>query len=87
MTSQFKFPDNNLVPMLVKPRDVARLLSISNQTVRNLISNGELEASEISPAKNKERRHFRVTKKSLMGFYKKRFGHSLIAALKNTFEP
>ena len=75
------------VPLLVKTREVASLLSVSLQTVHNLIQSGELKASEISPAKNKARKHVRITQKSLLHFYKKRFGHSLIDALKNQFDP
>ena len=77
-----------LVPPLVKVRDVATLLSISRQSVRHLIESGDLDASEInSTAKQRQRRHVRVTRASLLGFYKKRFGHSLTRALTNPFEP
>jgi hypothetical protein len=75
------------IPPLVKVTDVAKLLSASRQTVRNLIESGDLAASEINPSKRKERRHLRVTRKSLLGFYKLRFGHPLNRALENPFEP
>jgi excisionase family DNA binding protein len=74
------------VPPLVKVRDVANLLSISRSTVRNLIDSGDLAGSRINPCE-KRRNHLRVTRASLLKFYKKRFGHSLTRALANPFEP
>lgn len=74
------------VPPLVKVRDVAQLLSVSRSTVHHLIDSGDLNASEINSSA-KKRRHLRVTRASLLGFYKKRFGHSLTRALANPFEP
>jgi hypothetical protein len=74
------------VPPLVKVRDVATLLSVSRHTVHHLIDSGDLEASEINSTA-KLRRHLRVTRASLLGFYKKRFGHSLTRVLANPFEP
>jgi len=74
------------VPPLVKVREVATLLSVSRHTVHHLIDSGDLAASEIN-ATAKERKHVRVTRESLLGFYKKRFGHSLTRALANPFEP
>jgi len=74
------------VPPLVKVRDVANLLSISRSTVRNLIDSGDLAGSRINPCE-KRRNHLRVTRASLLKFYKKRFGHSLTLALANPFEP
>jgi excisionase family DNA binding protein len=74
------------VPPLVKVRDVAELLSVSRHTVHHLIDSGDLKASEINSSE-KQRRHVRVTRESLLGFYKKRFGHSLTRALANPFEP
>jgi excisionase family DNA binding protein len=71
---------------LVKVRDVAELLSVSRHTVHHLIDSGDLEASEINSSV-KKRRHVRVTRASLLDFYKKRFGHSLTRALANPFEP
>ena len=73
------------VPPLVKVRDVATLLSVSRGTVHNLIDSGDLNASEINSSA-KERLHLRVTRASLLVFYKKRFGHSLTHALANPFE-
>ena len=73
------------VPPLVKVTDVAKLLSVSRVTVRNLIESGSLMASEINP-NSKERIHRRVTRTCLLSFYKKRFGHSLTRALANPYE-
>jgi hypothetical protein len=70
---------------LVKVRDVAKLLSASRQTVRNLIDSGDLLASEINPSTQKSRKHVRVTRESLLDFYQKRFGHPLKRALENPF--
>jgi hypothetical protein len=74
------------VPPLVKVRDVASLLSVSRHTVHALIDSGDLSASEINST-TKERKHLRITRDSLLAFYKKRFGHSLTRALANPFEP
>jgi excisionase family DNA binding protein len=74
------------IPPLVKVTDVAKLLSISRSTVRNLIDSGDLKGSRINHFK-KQRNHLRITRESLLGFYKKRFGHSLTRALANSFEP
>jgi excisionase family DNA binding protein len=74
------------IPPLVKFREVAQLLSVSRCTVRALIESGDLHASEINASSNKLRRHRRVTRESLLSFYKKRFGHPLNRALKNPFE-
>jgi hypothetical protein len=79
-------PQKEPVPPLVKVRDVATLLSVSRHTVHHLIDSGDLAASEINSSA-KERKHLRVTRASLLGFYKKRFGHSLTRALANPFEP
>jgi hypothetical protein len=79
-------PQKEPVPPLVKVRDVATLLSVSRHTVHHLIDSGDLAASEINST-SKERKHLRVTRASLLGFYKKRFGHSLTRALANPFEP
>jgi excisionase family DNA binding protein len=74
------------VPPLVKIRDVASYLSCSRWTVHKLIDSGHLQASEINPA-TPERRHVRITRTSLLTFYKKRFGHSLDRALAHAYEP
>ncbi len=74
------------VPPLVKVREVAQLLSVSRSTVHHLIDSGDLDASKINSTK-KKRRHVRVTRESLLGFYRKRFGHSLTRALAHRFEP
>jgi hypothetical protein len=75
------------VPPLVRVRDVASLLSVSRHTVHNLIESGDLKASEINSSRKKKRLHVRVTRDSLFGFYRKRFGHSLTRALANPYEP
>jgi hypothetical protein len=62
------------------------LLSISRHTVHHLIDSGDLEASDIN-ATTKLRKHLRITRTSLLRFYKKRFGHTLQRALANPFEP
>jgi len=77
---------NELVPPLIKVTDVAKFLSVSRCTVRKLIDCGDLAASDVNPT-TKERRHRRVTRESLLIFYKKRFGHSLTRALAHRFEP
>jgi hypothetical protein len=77
---------NEPVPPLVKVTAVAKFLSVSRCTVHSLIESGHLKASEINAA-SKERKHLRVTRESLLGFYRKRFGHSLTRALANHFEP
>jgi len=74
------------VPPLVKVREVAKLLSVSRATVHALIQSGDLKASEVNPSKKKKRLHQRITRASLLGFYKKRFGHPLAHALENPFE-
>ena len=85
-------PQNEPVPPLVRVRDVATLLAVSRHTVHHLIDSGDLAASEINSTAKlkppvKQRRHVRVTRESLLDFYKKRFGHSLTRALANPFEP
>jgi hypothetical protein len=81
-------PPKQPVTPLVKVSEVAKLLSVSNATVHNLIECGDLTASEIFPAvKKRERIHLRVTRDSLLVFYKKRFGHSLDRALAHSFDP
>jgi excisionase family DNA binding protein len=70
------------VPPLLKIRDVARLLTISRQTVRALIESGDLEAHPLRRKSRKtQRTHVRITSESLTGFYRKRFGHDLDPAL------
>ena len=86
MITNSTMPQKEPVPPLVKVRDVATLLSVSRHTVHHLIDSGDLAASEINSSA-KERKHLRVTRASLLGFYKKRFGHSLTRALANPFEP
>ncbi|MCE0482735.1 MAG: helix-turn-helix domain-containing protein [Methylacidiphilales bacterium] len=73
------------IPLLIKVREVAKLLSVSRHTVHCLIDSGDLEASKINGT-GKRRQHWRVTRKSLLLFYKKRFGQSLDRALENPFE-
>ena len=76
---------NEPVPPLIKIREVAKLLSVSRQTVHHLIDSGDLQGCEINP-KTKERKHVRITRQSLLTFYKNRFGHPLTQALANPFE-
>ena len=75
------------IPPLVKIREVAKLLSVSRNTVCALIESGDLVASKVNGTASTKRLHRRVTRTSLLGFYKKRFGHPLNQALKNPFEP
>jgi excisionase family DNA binding protein len=74
------------VPVLVKVREVAKLLSVSRHTVHALIENGDLLASEVNPSAAKARKHVRVTRASLLRFYQARFGHPLRKALGNPFD-
>ncbi len=74
------------VPPMVKIREVAQLLSVSRGTVLALIDSGDLKASEVNASKSKKRRHRRVTRESLLEFYRKRVGHPLNRALTNPFE-
>lgn len=76
----------NPVPALIKICQVAKLLNISRHTVHHLIESGDLHASKVNSSKKVLRRHKRVTRKSLLSFYQKRFGHSLNHALENPFE-
>lgn len=74
------------VPPLVKVNSVAKLLSVSRTTVHALIHSGDLSAEEINPSSSKTRRHLRITRDSLIKFYKRRFGYTLDRAL-NPEEP
>jgi excisionase family DNA binding protein len=80
------FPKKSPLPLLVKVSEVAKLLSVSKSTVHHLLDSGDLVGHKINP-ESKLRPHFRVTRASLLNFYQKRFGHSLIRALENQFEP
>jgi len=70
---------------LVKIRDVAKILSVSPTTVRNLLECGELEGAPINAPKKppiqakrkKKRKHLRIVRDSFLLFYKKRSGHDL----------
>ncbi len=73
------------VPTLIKVQQVAKLLNISRHTVHQLIASGDLEAANVNPSR-KKRQHWRITRKSLLKFYAKRFGHNLNHALENPFE-
>ena len=66
--------------------EVAKLLAVSRQTVHNLIVSGELKANPVNPD-TAEREHLRITRESLLKFYRKHLGHSLIDALENAFQP
>ena len=74
------------MPVLVKVREVARLLSVSRHTVHNLIQDGDLSAADVNPGKRRARKHVRITRASLLLFYRKRFGHPLRQALANPFD-
>ncbi len=81
MTTSQPVPKAASSPLL-KVRDVARLLTVSRQTIRALIDNGDLEAHALNPnPKKMQRRHVRVTRQSLAKFYRKRVGHDLDTAL------
>ncbi len=69
------------VPPLVKVNSVAKLLSVSRTHVHALIDSGDLIAKEINPSTTKGRRHLRITRDSLIVFYKRRFGQTLDRAL------
>ncbi len=70
------------MPPLIKVRDVAKLLTVSRQTVRALIESGALEAHPLNPhPKKMKRQHVRITSNSLATFYRKRLGHELDTAL------
>ncbi len=86
MSATLASPKIETVPPLLKIGDVCKLLSISPQTVRNLIFSGDLVASTINP-ETTERKHVRVTRDSLLKFYQKRFGHSLLDAIAHSFQP
>jgi excisionase family DNA binding protein len=86
MITTYHIPPKESIPPLLKIRDVAKLLSVSRATVHALIEQGDLAASQVGPSDKKQRLHVRVTRKSLCGFYKKRFGHALDRALENPFE-
>ncbi len=82
MTTSAPSRPKPVVPPLVKVRDVARLLTVSRQTVRALIESGDLAAHALRPKNRKmQRTHVRITSESLTGFYRKRFGHDLDPAL------
>jgi len=87
MTATLELPKKQTLPLLLKIGAVAKHLAVSRQTVRNLIFNGELEAYRVNSEKALEREHLRITRDSLLKFYRKRFGHSLIDALANSFQP
>jgi excisionase family DNA binding protein len=73
------------MPVLVRVREVAKLLSVSRHTVHHLIASGDLSAAALNPS-TKRRKHVRVTRASLLQFYQKRFGHPLRRALGNPFD-
>jgi excisionase family DNA binding protein len=88
MITNYNTPRKEPVPPLIKVREVAKILSISRATVHALIESGDLAASPVGPdSKRKKRVHVRVTRKSLCGFYKERFGQPLDRALENPFQP
>jgi hypothetical protein len=76
-----------LTPLL-KMREVTKILSLSRISVQALIDSGDLTASELTPSarRKKKRVHLRITSESLAAFYKKRFGHELDLALRNSLQ-
>ncbi len=85
MITNYNTPPKPSLPPLLKIRDVAKLLSVSRATVHALIDSGDLDATRVGPSEKKQRLHVRVTRQSLCGFYKRRFGHPLDRALENPF--
>lgn len=87
MITNTTLKSNDLLPPLLKLREVAKVLSLSRASVQALIESGDLAASEVSPTRRKKQRvHVRITRESLARFYKKRFGHELEHALQNPFQ-
>jgi excisionase family DNA binding protein len=82
MTTSLVSRPRPVTPPLLKVRDVAKLLTVSRQTIRALIESGDLEAHALNPnPKKMKRSHVRITSKSLSRFYQKRVGHDLDPAL------
>lgn len=82
MTTSPASPAKPVTPPLLKVRDVAKLLTVSRQTIRALIESGDLEAHPLNPhPKKMKRTHVRITSKSLSRFYQKRVGHDLDPSL------
>jgi excisionase family DNA binding protein len=86
MTATLELPKKQILPLLLKISAVAKHLAVSRQTVHNMILSGDLEAYRVN-ANTSERQHVRISRDSLLKFYKKRFGHSLVDALANAFQP
>ena len=86
MTATLELPKKQTLPLLLKVSAVAKHLAVSRQTVHNLILNGDLEAYPVT-SQGAEREHVRILRESLLIFYRKRFGHSLLDALANQFQP
>jgi excisionase family DNA binding protein len=87
MTATLQEPPKEILPHLLKISEVAKHLAVSRQTVHNLIMGGELEAHRVNSKNSRERKHLRIMRDSLLKFYKKRFGHSLLDAIANHFQP
>ena len=62
---------------LLRINEVAKILTVSRQSVKTLIDNGDLKAGKLNPSSKKKRVHVRVTRESLAKFYRKRFDREL----------
>ena len=87
MTAPLEPPKKQTLPLLLKISAVAKHLTVSRQTIHNLILSGDLDAYRVNSVQALERKHLRITRDSLDRFYRKRFGHSLVDALANSFQP
>ena len=66
---------------------MTRLLALSPGSVKALIESGDLDAKPLNPSRGRRRRkrlHVRITVRSLLAFYQKRFGQPLPSSLLNT---
>jgi hypothetical protein len=77
---------NSPLPPLVKVSAVASYLSVCPQTVRNLLQSGQLAAGRLQNP-DALRKHVRITRASLLKYYREHFGHSLERALTHGYEP
>lgn len=58
---------------LLKIVEVAKLLHVSRNTIRNLIYSGDISTVNISPTRKKQKRvHARITRESFTAYLKKR---------------
>ena len=85
MTTTYANPAKVHFPPLLKMREVSKVLSLSRASVQALIDSGDLAASPLNPTRRKKQRvHLRITRSSLLEFYRKRFGHPLDLSLENS---